>query len=167
MAQCSFCGVLIRVDAFPAMFGKLASETSGDQLLVDSEAGCFYHPKKKAVISCSSCGRFLCALCDVEFGGQHLCTSCLETGKKKHKIKNMENHRTLYDTIVLTLAIAPIMLVWATIITAPMVIFMAIRYWNAPTSIIPRTRVRSIVALILGSLQTIGWSVFIYFVVVH
>ena len=50
---------------------------------------------------------------------------------------------------------------------APMVIFMAIRYWNAPTSIIPRTRVRSIVALALGGLQTIGWSVFIYSVAVH
>ena len=74
----------------------------------------------------------------------------------------MENHRTLYDTIVLTLAIAPMLLVWATIITAPMAIFMAIRYWNAPTSIIPRTKVRSIVALIMGSLQTIGWSVFFY-----
>ncbi len=162
MVHCPSCGALIRVNVFPALFRKQPSGSSGEILLVDGEAGCFYHPKKKAVVSCSVCGRFLCALCDVEFSGQHLCTSCLETGKKKRKIKNIENHRTLFDSIVLTLAIVPMLLLWPSIITAPMVIFMAIRCWNAPTSIIPRTKARLIVALTLGSLQTIGWSFFIY-----
>jgi hypothetical protein len=162
MVHCPSCGVLVQVDVFPALFREPLSGTSGETLLVDGEAGCFYHPKKKAVVSCSACGRFLCALCDVEFNDQHLCTSCLETGKKKHKIKNTENHRTLYDSIVLTLAVVPMLIIWPSIITAPVVIFMAIRYWNAPTSIIPRTKARLIVALIIGSLQTIGWSFFIY-----
>lgn len=73
----------------------------------------------------------------------------------------MENHRTLYDSIVLFLAIVPMLFIWPTILTAPMVFFMAVRYWKAPTSIIPRSKVRFIVALVLAGFQIIGWSVFI------
>jgi len=98
----------------------------------------------------------------VEFDGRHLCTSCLETGKKKRKIKNLENHRTLYDSMVLFLAIFPMILFWPTILTAPIAIFLAIRYWNVPTSIIPRTKIRLIAAVVISGLQIIGWSAFIY-----
>lgn len=150
-------------DVFPALFRKQAFGISGETLLEDGEASCFYHPKKKAVIPCSACGRFLCALCDVEFNDQHLCPSCLETGKRKRKIKNLENQWTLYDSIALALAIFPMLFIFATILTAPMAIFMSIRYWNAPTSIIPRTKVRFIFAVIIAGLQMIGWLVFIYY----
>lgn len=161
LRSCPVCGVLTRVDVFPALFRGLSKGTPGETLVLDDQAGCFYHPKKKAVIPCSACGRFLCALCDVEFNGRHLCPSCLETGNRKGKIKDMENHRTLYDSIVLFLAIVPMLFIWPTILTAPMVFFMAVRYWKAPTSIIPRSKVRFIVALVLAGFQIIGWSVFI------
>ena len=70
-------------------------------MLVDGEASCFYHPAKKAVLPCESCGRFLCAVCDVEMNGQHLCPACLASGKKKGRLKQLENRRTLYDSLAL------------------------------------------------------------------
>ena len=119
--------------------------------------------QKKAVIPCSACGRFLCALCDVEFNGRHLCPACLETGKRKRKIKNLENHRTLYDTTTLFLAILPMVFCfWVTLLTAPMVLFLVIRYWKAPTSIVPRTKIRFVSAFVIASLQIVGWSVFFF-----
>ena len=162
MIRCPSCGVFMRVDIFPALFRELPSDASEDTSIVDDEAGCFYHSKKKAVISCSACGRFLCSLCDVEFDGRHLCTSCLETGKKKHKVKNMGDHRILYDSIALALAVIPMIFFWPTILTAPLVLFFVIRYWKAPSSIVSRTKARSIVALLIGSLQIIVWCGIIY-----
>ena len=163
LVPCPSCNEPIHVDAFPAMLRRLPEGTSGETLLTEDEAGCFYHPNKKAVISCSSCGRFLCALCDVEFNGRHLCTSCLEAGKKKRKIKNLENHRTLYDSIALGLAIIPMLLfVWPSLLTAPAVVFIVFRYWKAPTSIIPRTKIRLIAALFIALIQIMGWSVVLY-----
>jgi hypothetical protein len=160
---CPSCKEFIHVDAFPALLHVLLEGTSGESILTEDEAGCFYHPNKKAVISCSNCGRFLCALCDVEFNEQHLCTSCLEAGKKKRKIKNLENHRMLYDSLALGLAIIPMLLfVWPSILTAPIVVFLVVRYWKAPTSIIPRTKMRLIAALVIAVFQIIGWSIVMY-----
>ena len=92
----------------------------------------FYHPEKKAVLTCNYCGRFLCALCDVDFAGQHLCPPCIESGKKKKKIKNLENHRVLYDDVALAVAVLPLMLCYFVVLTAPISLFIAFRYWNAP-----------------------------------
>lgn len=164
LTSCPSCSVLIRADVFPALTREQPAGTSGESLVIDDDSGCFFHPDKKAVTSCAVCGRFLCSLCDVEFDGRHLCVSCIETGKKKHKIKNLENHRILYDTIVLALAIIPMLFVWPSILTAPAALFMAIYYWNAPTSIIPRTKIRLVAAIILAGLQIVAWSVFFYYI---
>jgi hypothetical protein len=134
----------------------------------EKEAGCFYHPAKKAAVACAACGRFLCALCDVEFNGQHLCPMCLEKGKTKRKIKNLENHRVCYDKIALFVALISMLFIWPTLISAPIVLFMVIRYWNAPRSIIPRTwnaprsiiprtKIRFILAFGIACLQIAGW----------
>lgn len=160
--HCSSCGTLLHVNIFPALFRNAPSGGTGESLATDDEATCFYHPKKKAVISCSACGRFLCSLCDVEFKDRHLCTSCLETGKKKNRIKDLENHRTLYDSIALTLAIAPMLFLWPSILAAPVVLFLVIRYWKSPTSLVRRTKARMIAALVLGILEIIGWSFALY-----
>ena len=123
----------------------------------EKEAGCFYHPGKKATVACSSCGRFLCALCDVDFNRRHICPVCLETGKTKHKIKNLENHRVCYDTVALLIALISTLFIWPTILSAPIVLFMVIRYWNAPGSIIPRSKIRFVLAFGIAGLQIVGW----------
>ena len=128
--------------------------------MVEGESGCFYHPQKKAVRPCDGCGRFLCGLCDCELQGRHFCPACLEAGRTKGKIQSLENQRTLYDSIALALAIYPVVLVFSiyfTIITAPMALFVAIRYWKSPLGILRRTKTRFVVAIILASLQIAGW----------
>ena len=46
---------------------------SGERILVEGEAACFYHAEKRATVACSACGRFLCALCDLDFSDHHFC----------------------------------------------------------------------------------------------
>ena len=157
---CATCNEPIRADVYPALFRKLPSGQGGVPLQGEEEASCFYHPAKKAAVACSACGRFLCALCDVEFNDRHLCPACLETGKTKRKIKNLENHRVCYDTVALSIALVSTLLIWPTILSAPIVLFIVIRYWNAPGSIIHRTKIRFVLAFLIAGLQLTGWVLF-------
>jgi hypothetical protein len=158
-APCPGCASPLQVEVFPALFRPIQIGRGGEAVVVDTQSSCFYHPQKKAAMHCEGCGRFLCALCDCELHGKHYCPQCLETGKKKGKIKSIENERTLYDSIALGLAIVPLLIFYVTFLTAPMAIYVAIRYWKAPRSIVHRTRVRLVLALIFASLQIIGWGV--------
>lgn len=162
LSPCPSCGALLRADVFPAVFNSLSKGASGEMLLSDDEAGCFYHPNKRAVVSCSSCGRFLCSLCDIEFNDQHLCPACLSTGKEKRKIQGLENHRVLYDNIALGLALLPVIMWPLTILTAPFTVFFVIRYWRRPLGIIKRSKIRYLIAFIIAGIQITLWSFFIY-----
>ena len=160
LIPCSACGEPIRADVYPALVRKLPAGRRGVPLEGEKEASCFYHPAKKAAVACSACGRFLCALCDVEFNERHLCPTCLEKGKTKRKIKNLENHRVCYDTIALAIALVSMLLIWPTILSAPVVLFMVVRYWGAPGSIIPRSKIRFVLAFGIAGLQILGWILF-------
>ncbi len=161
LVACPSCGSDTLIQVFPALFKEPDVKSLEDSFIFEHDASCFYHPQKKAVIPCSQCGRFICKVCDIELNGQHICPACLETGRKKKKIKNLENHRMLYDQLALVLALLPMFIFYFTIITAPLAIFVAIRYWKAPTSILPRTRIRSILAIIIAGLQIAGWTALI------
>jgi len=161
LAPCPTCSTPLQVEVFPALFRKIAPGQRAEAVLVEGESSCFYHPQKKAVRPCDGCGRFLCALCDCELAGQHFCPTCLDVGKSKGKIKSLDNHRTRYDSIALTLAIAPIILTYFTIITAPITLYVVIRYWKAPQSIVRPHRVRMILALIIALLELGVWTAII------
>lgn len=160
LVTCLSCGTAIRADVFPALFRTIAPGHDGEILMVDSESSCFYHPAKRASVLCESCGRFLCALCDMEINERHLCPACLETGKKKDKLKSLENRRVLYDNIALAIAVVPIIFVFPTLITAPAAIFVALWYWRAPSSIAPRTKIRFILAILIALAEILGWTIF-------
>lgn len=158
------CSAEVRIYTFPALY-RATEGKPAETLLIDAEAGCFYHPQKKATIPCSQCGRFLCSLCDVELSGEHLCPRCIESGKEKKKITTLENRRVLYDDIALSLSILPMLIFYFTLITAPIVLFLSIRYWNAPSSILPRTKIRFVIAIFFALLQIAGWSILGYFLI--
>lgn len=164
LESCPSCVGLLRADVFPAFYKSLPTGQLGETLQMDKDAGCFYHSSKKAVFSCSVCGRFVCALCDVPLNGRHLCPACFEKGKTKGKIKNLENQRTCYDSIALLVATVPLLIIffpWFTIFTAPLAMYLTIRHWKTPSSIIPRTKIRFILAAAIASVQIAGWVFFI------
>jgi len=166
--RCFHCKSYLWIEVFPALFRPVTSALGGEPAVIDGEATCFYHTTKRAVLPCHSCGRFLCALCDCELNGEHFCPACLEVGKTKGKIRNIENRRTRYDSIAFSLAVLPVATIvfwFLTIVTAPFALFMAIRYWNAPLSIVRHSRIRFVLAAIMAVLQIAAWGIGIYFVV--
>ncbi len=162
LSPCPNCGVPIRVDAFPALLQNVTPGENGERLILDDDAGCYYHPDKKAVIACESCGRFLCALCDLEMHGRHLCAACLETGTKTKSIKTLETRRTLYDNMALHISIVSLLFWFFSFITAPVVIYLVVRHWRSQSSIMPRTKIRFMAAFLIAGLQIAAWSWGVY-----
>jgi hypothetical protein len=154
----------VLAEAFPALLAPPAVGRAGEALVVEGESSCFYHPAKRAMAACESCGRFLCALCDVDLNGRHLCPACLETGKRKGKLGQLENRRMRYDSLALTLSLAPLLIFYFTILTAPGTIYVVLRYWNAPSSLVSRGRWRMVVALIIALAEIVGWILGFYFI---
>jgi hypothetical protein len=149
LSPCPACGAPLQIEVFPALFRQIAAGQSGETILVEGESTCFYHPQKKAVVPCDACGRFLCALCDCEMKGRHLCPSCLESGQKKQTIQGLEDERPLYRRQAFVLSILPFF------ITGVAAIVLAVRHWKTPGSLVAPMRWAMPAALILGSLQTL------------
>jgi len=154
---CPACEVSLQVYVFPARFQRAAQPATGETILLEGEASCFYHPEKRAAVPCGQCGRFLCSLCDVEMNGQHFCPGCLQAGQAKGALPQLETSRALYDSGALTLSLLPV-LVWpVTLITGPLSVAVAVYSFKKPTSVIPRTRIRAWLAILFGTVQTVLW----------
>lgn len=160
--NCRSCRTLLRVDTFPALRRPLPIGQNGAALQVPRTASCYYHARKKASVVCASCGRFLCPLCDMDINGQHICPGCLETGRREKRLADLDGHRTLYDSVALALAVWPMMFFFITCITAPLTLYIVVRYWKAPSSLLPRTRVRFVLAALVALLQVGGWGFFVF-----
>ena len=156
--RCAGCDGELLVETFPALFRGRRASSSGELLGTDGESGCFYHERKKAVAVCEECGRFLCSLCEVRLGGRVLCPGCIERGREAESLEALVTRRTLYDGMALSLAVLPLLLFFVTLFTAPLSLYFAIRFWNRPGSILPRTRIRFVLAILISLLQLAGWG---------
>lgn len=156
---CPACATDLQAEIFPALFRGSTRGQRAESILVDDESSCFYHPTKKASLPCDACGRFLCSVCDIEIEGQHLCPGCIEKGIKKGSLERLQNDTTRYDDIALTLAVAPLLIFYITLFTAPAALFIALRNWKKPVSIVSTNRWRLVVAIIFSGLQIAAWGI--------
>jgi len=167
LQACPGCESSLKIEVFPALLRQANQGKPGERVVAESEAGCFFHPQKKAVLSCENCGRFVCALCDMEMEGTHLCPACLESGARKGRIKSLQNEQMRYDKLAFALVFYPVALLvffWFTIFTAPAAIFIVIRFWNAPMGLMQKGRGYLWAALIIGIIEIMAWIVIlIYF----
>jgi hypothetical protein len=66
----------------------------------------------------------------------------------------------LNDVLAFQLAVIGIVIFYFGIITAPIALFVAIRHWKTPGSLVHgASKWRFIAAILLASLQIIGWAV--------
>jgi hypothetical protein len=151
--SCPTCGTMLGLSLFPALFRPAAKIDPQGLLTAEGEATCFEHVNKRAVAVCNKCGRFLCALCEVEVAGKIWCPSCLIPANSTGPIQALEQRRTLFDSIALALATLPSLLLYPVLLTAPTVVYLGIRYWKKPSSMIPRGKWRFVVALLVALLE--------------
>jgi hypothetical protein len=170
LVDCPACRSVLHVALFPAFSAppERVSTSSGERA-VEGESVCFFHPEKRADITCDRCGRFLCALCDVPFAGRHICPACLDASK----MPELNNQRVDWDKLAATVGWLPILLspmcfpfFFLAFATGPGAIALALLKWRGEGSLVHgRRRWLSIFGIVGGLLQIGGlgfmaWAIF-------
>jgi hypothetical protein len=162
LTPCPSCQSLLDIEVFPAILLAPAA-AAPEPVLVEGESSCFYHAGKKAAIVCEGCGRFLCGLCDLELNGRHVCPVCLESGQKKAKFKDLENSRMLWDRLAFAVAWVPLLLIWPSIIGAPVTLYLVLRHRKTPCSITGKSNLYFVLAGVLAVLEIALWVLMLAF----
>ena len=156
-ADCPSCSAPLLTVVFPALVRGPQKGRTAEMVMVDSEAGCFYHPAKRAANVCENCGRFLCALCEITIGERRLCPACVQSDSGNLAVANVKRSVVRYDNIALALALGPLIFWPTTVLTAPTTLFAVIYFWRRPLGIIPRSRMRLVLAFLIALLETGIW----------
>ena len=156
VAPCPACGHRRLAYVFPAYFtaevtGQRAPTRLGDQ------ASCFFHPDKLAQTACDGCGRFLCSVCDISVGADHLCTTCIQNQAMPGGRSKLVTERVRHDQITLALAaVIPLVMSPLVPLTAPYAIYRGIRYFRSPGSLVNHSKWPTILALFIAVLEVVG-----------
>ena len=62
----------------------------------------------------------------------------------------------MYDTVALALATIPAVFLWPVLVTAPAALWVVARRWNAPGSLVSRTRIRFYLAALFALAEIVG-----------
>ena len=162
-AMCPQCSASLIIRVFPALTATRPTLNPEDLRIEAGEASCFYHLSKRAAASCGHCGRFICALCAVDFDGATWCPGCLADAQSGKKHAKLENRRLLWDSIALGTATWPfIAFFWPALPGSLATIFISIRYWKRPTSLVPRMKWRFVVAILIALVELAFFGLVVY-----
>jgi|HubBroStandDraft_4_1064222.scaffolds.fasta_scaffold133444_2 hypothetical protein len=164
VAVCTSCGSSNLVKVFPAILAPAHTLPSTEAAL-EGEAACFDHPARRAVGACHQCGRYVCQLCSVEFGGPTWCPSCVAAGAGQARSANPETSRNLFDSTALILPLASLLLYPMTIVAAPASLVLSVMKWSQPLSLVRRNRWRFVAAILISLAEIAGWTLLIAFLV--
>jgi hypothetical protein len=145
---CPYCAKRLQIRAWAAVRPSNNAATA-----LSDQATCFFHPDKAFQACCQRCGRFVCALCDLQVGAEHVCPACFDRGLAESSTEAEKadwRHRdVLYDSIALTVGWAWI-LFWPVIVAAiPTVIILHVKFRKAPRRyVVPRSGWRFWVAYV-------------------
>lgn len=146
--SCSYCSKRLQIRLWPVVRSSTYAVVA-----MQDHATCFFHPGKAFQACCQRCGRFVCALCDLQLGSEHVCPTCFERGRADSGLNGGKaewRHRDLlYDSIALALGWLWI-IVWPVFFVAlPFAIVLHAKYRKAPQSyLIPRSGWRFWVAYV-------------------
>jgi hypothetical protein len=135
---CPYCEKQLQI----RVWGSVQQNTNAQAALSD-QATCFFHPDKAFQACCQRCGRFVCGLCDLQLGAEHVCPACFERGRINSGAgagaAEWRHRDVLYDSIAVTIGWGWI-LFWPVFVAAvPAAIFLHVKYRKAPRSyLIPR-----------------------------
>lgn len=167
LAACPHCARALTVAVFSGYQRPVARGASAVPATAGLDASCFFHAGRKAAAACDRCGRFLCAVCDLELEGRHWCAACLEAGRAAGTIAPLEHQRLRWDLAVWYLLAGSLVLCWpALLITAPVALGLAGWKLRAPPSRVARSGLGLKLAfpvglLLLGGLAALAVAIFV------
>lgn len=151
---CGSCATPLEFTLFPAR-GR-GRRTVRVTRSVDGDSTCYFHPTNHAAAICDTCGRYVCAVCEVPAeDGRKLCPPCVSSARKKTREKADEI--VVYDQMALTVALLPIIMWPLTLVSAPFALGLVVHGWRKPRSLVRPGRWRFVVAGVIALLQVGGW----------
>lgn len=158
LQECPACHQELVVKVFPAIHRGNNASPTGKRVIVEDESSCFFHTTKRADAACETCGRFLCALCETPFAGKILCPECLERAESEGELEELVTLRYRHGSIALMIALVPLLFWPLTLITAPIAIGYAIKYWNAKGSLVTASHFSHVSAIMIGLIELGIWA---------
>jgi len=85
----------------------------------------------------------------------------MATGLSKVAGHDVRSSRVAYDSIALTVALAPLLFFPITLLTGPVAIFLSLRYWKQPLALMHANRWRFLAAILIGLIEVggLGWLI--------
>ncbi len=128
-------------------------------------AGCANHARNAAVTSCSRCGLFICALCDMNVGEGSFCPACFDRSREQNAVADGATRYRDYATMAISAAVFSLLCSAFLLPVGAFAVFWGvkgIRQRRAEGAGIAGP----IIAMIVGGLQTIGLLVFFTLLIV-
>jgi hypothetical protein len=99
-------------------------------------------------------------------GHRQLCAECLSQLRKLRDETGLVQYAALFDNVALFLVAAPLLTVFFsffTIFSAPVSLFLSFYYWPRQWNLLPRSRLRFVIAILLSLLLIAAWALAIYY----
>jgi hypothetical protein len=157
---CSRCALPADVLLFPALYRPDENRQASTRAL-SGDATCFNHPERQALSVCETCGRMLCGLCQIDFNTRTLCAACLhrEHDAARRGGKGFDAQRFRYDHIAFVVTVISPLIWYVSFATAAYALYLTIRHWRTPVSLLPFSRWRFVVASLLAVCILAGWVI--------
>lgn len=155
---CPACSAQVLTMAFPAI-----TIPSGAQSIVPCEPGdssCFFHTTNRVEAVCDGCGRFLCVLCSITFGKRKLCPDCIYRNRLQKSGPLLIDQAVLFDNIaiaVLALSVFTMAYLFLGLVVSLLTICLALVGWRYQRTLVPRSRLRFGLGLLLGLIGAGLW----------
>ncbi len=165
---CPQCHARLESYFFPLYWVPRSRQITSGETAEDGDAACFFHAHKKAAVSCERCGRFVCGLCDMEIGAEHLCPNCLDTDLQGQKSDRFVQTRFCWAKMGLCFGILPVLLgvvFWPMfVVSGPAAVFAGVWGWRRPGSLVKGSRKWALaVGAVFGLVQMALWMGAIFF----
>lgn len=154
-APCPGCESTVTVRVFPA--ASKAAAQMADSRPIGAESTCYFHEDRVAVYSCNRCGRFLCRLCRISWPGEDVCPACVEVAIQAPEWRHMESERFHWDSLALAVAVLPALLISPSVISAPVALGLALFTFRKPCSLVPRSKIRFVLAIMIALSEIAAW----------
>jgi hypothetical protein len=160
--QCKSCLTEFEFTGFPALTAG-RTRVAAQAVQVAEESVCFFHPENRAETVCEDCGRLICTVCTIPFGGRRRCPLCVAAARRSDA-GDVVRDRVLYDHLAFALALYPLLIFPVTFVTAPVALGFVIFGWKKPNSLVTGPhRLRLVSAAVLAVLEIIGWLLVLLF----
>ncbi|MDB6055955.1 MAG: hypothetical protein JWN25_3478 [Verrucomicrobiales bacterium] len=168
LQPCPNCSEQIRIVTFPALNRVAEAGATGENIIIEGESSCFFHPSKRAAVCCEGCGRFICPLCDVAVDGKHLCAQCLSGGVSKGLLQPFKSTGFRYDRAAWAYVIlsVPLSFMFLGVVTGAAGLYNSIKGLKQKDNLLPK-KTKTFYILTIISVLEILWSLGFMILIFH